>query len=328
MKLLLANHSTYPRWGDDPARQKLLADLAERFSKDDNEADFEQLAREIIQEQIDLGVDLVTDGLVRWNDPISHCAGALGGGRPAGWARYFDADYYYRQPLLEKSARAGGATLADEYRKAQAVSKAPVKPVLVGPFTLGVLTRIPSESVRARRQLMEKYARALAREVEALQVLGASWIQIDEPAILRHPREMDWLKQLLAPAARRRGPSKIMLAVYFGGAAAAYPRLCRLPVDGLALDFTYDRAALLQAIARGGAPLPLALGVVDGKNTRLERVPDVLDLLEKLRRFLSAPENFIGPSCGLEFLPREKAAQKLARLKEIRDQFCARTAML
>ncbi len=70
MRLVLANHSSYPRVGEGAHLQRLRRAYASRETGKIDDAAYEQVAsdyiREVIAEQQDAGLDVVTDGLVHW----------------------------------------------------------------------------------------------------------------------------------------------------------------------------------------------------------------------------------------------------------------------
>ena len=169
------------------------------------------------------------------------------------------------------------------------------------------------------------YADALAAEIGALADAGAETVQIDEPSILLHPGDWNLFTQALARLtaarddARKRGRKMdLLLYVYFHDCAPLYGKLITLPVDGLGLDFSYN-PRLADLVSEAGSPVPLALGLVDGRNTKLERAADVAREIGRLLPRISGERAWIGPSCGLEYLPRDRAQAKLALLKEIRS---------
>ena len=96
-----------------------------------------------------------------------------------------------------------------------------------------------------------------------------------------------------------------------------YEKLAGLPVDVLGIDFTYN-PKLLEIVAAAGSPIPIALGLVDGRNTKLENPPTVARQLEKLLPKISGGRVYLGTSCGLEYLPRDRAYAKLELLSKIR----------
>jgi 5-methyltetrahydropteroyltriglutamate--homocysteine methyltransferase len=58
------------------------------------------------------------------------------------------------------------------------------------------------------------------------------------------------------------------------------------------------------------------MGLLDGRNTRLEPVDEIVAAVGRVSAHVSMDRLHLSPSCGLEFLPRQNARQKLARLVE------------
>src|SRR5205085_5001001 len=143
-------------------------------------------------------------------------------------------------------------------------------------------------------------------------------IQIDEPAILRSPQEFSLLKEALAPIAAAKGSSRLAFCVYFGDSSKIYKRLQGLPVDELILDFTYAGERLAEVVKTEGTQKTLGLGLVDGRNTRLEPENEIAAAAERIASSLKTDRVILCPSSGLEYLPREKAFAKLALLGKIR----------
>lgn len=329
MELILSNHSSYPRIGDDPEHQMLRRAIAQRDKGEKTEAEVRQAEDRMTElalvDQIDAGLDLVTDGQVRWYDPISHLAGKLTGVRINGLLRFFDTNFYFRQPVAHSRPDRARPLVLQEFLFAQARSARPVKPVLTGPLTLARLSIAEDRGGRGFEKLLESYTEALAQEVAALAGAGASLIQLDEPALLKHPEDFSLLEPCTARLAAHKGSARLALALYFGDPAPLYARLQNLPVDVLVLDFTYN-PGLLNLVASSGTSKTLALGLVDGRNTRLEDAKTVAQQLERVCRVLSSPQVILSPSCGLEYLPRDRAQLKLKNLAAIKKVFSGSAA--
>lgn len=332
MELVLSNHSSYPRIGDEPDYQLLRKTIAQWEKGEKREADLrtaeDRMTELALREQVEAGLDVVTDGQVRWYDPISHLARKLSGVRINGLLRFFDTNFYFRQPVVHSQLSRTRPLVVDEFRFAQAKSPRPVKPVLTGPLTLVRLS--VEENGSAGRagsfeRLLEGYTEVLAEEIAALAAAGATIIQLDEPALLRHPKDLPLLERSLAHLAERKGPAQLVLSLFFGDPAPLYEKLQPLPVDGLSLDFTYN-PGLVDLVGTSGSSKPLALGLVDGRNTRLEDPITVAQQLEKACRNLPSQRAQLTPSCGLEFLPRDRAQLKLKHLATIKQTFLRNAA--
>ncbi len=173
---------SYPRVGDTPADQGLRRAIGRLDRGEITEEELRSVEREtvkaILREQNDAGIDLVTDGQISWYDSQSHIAGKLSSVEINGLVRYFDTNTYYRQPVVRGPVVRKAPLLVDEWKFAQANSKAPVKAVLTGPVTLASLSQ--DKHYQTRKALAIDLATALGQEVEALVAAGASHVQIDE----------------------------------------------------------------------------------------------------------------------------------------------------
>ncbi len=338
--LVLSHSGSYPRIGDGADLQVLrrtiaAADRGERTAADLLDAE-DEMTRRAIADQVRAGLDLLTDGLIRWYDPISHLAGKLAGVQIKGLLRFFDTNTYFRQPVLTARPERKAPLVVEEYTFArnalghlptppEKAGKLGVKPVLTGPYTLGKFSLAENGAVGALERRAMAYAEALAAEIGALADAGADFIQIDEPAILKYPQDWPVFEQALGPLARARQQAvqagrrlQLALYVYFHDCAPLYEKLIGLPVDVVGLDFTYN-PKLEDVVAAAGSPKPLALGLIDGRNTRLEDPATVARQIERLVPKIAGGHVYLGSSCGLEYLPRDRAYAKLELLGKVRS---------
>ena len=322
MRLVLANHSTYPRVGEGAEAQRLRRAYARRETGRITDEQYEEVVRdyvaEVIGEQEAAGLDLVTDGLVYWYDLIAHPASRLEGVTINGIVRFFDTNTYVRQPEIVGQL-AGDFGLAPEFERARSIAQAEVKAVLPGPYTLARHSIMKSNGNLS--SVAAQYADAVAATLEGLAAAGARHVQIDEPSLLKFPEDAELVRNVLARAVGSKGDLVISLATYFGDATSLYGELLRMPCDVLALDLQYG-PGLVETIAQHGSDRPIALGAVDGRNTKLEDTELVARTVGRVMDALGSrgvEEVHLQPSCGLEFLPRDRALRKLERMREIRD---------
>src|SRR3990172_8795862 len=200
MKLIATNTGSYPRIGKTPELHLLRQTIAQWESGKKTGADLkaaeDTLTRAAIAEQVASGLDLVTDGQIRWYDPISHLAGKWENVSINGLLRFFDTNSYFRQPVVQGPIRWSRPVLRAEYEMASAVSPKPVKPVLTGAITLARHSRIEYPPYQKDfRKLVFDYNEAVAQEVRDLAAGGAPVIQIDEPSILQDPQSTELLEE-------------------------------------------------------------------------------------------------------------------------------------
>jgi len=321
MKLLLANHSSYPRIGGTRELQQLRRTIAAWERKEANDetlhAAQNALVHAAIKEQEEAGLDVLTDGLIRWYDPISHLAGKMDGIEISGLLRFFDTNSYFRQPVAKAEIQAKNGLTVSEFEFATTATQKPVKAVLTGPHTLARHTIAEHAPYKEIGPLTHAYAEVLAKEIAALAERGCQIIQLDEPAILKHRADFSVLQRAVQFLSRHKGKATFSLAVYFGDPQPLYERLQELPIDMLALDFTYN-PKLVERVVALGAQKPLALGLVDGRNTRLEDAAKLAHLIDRILLRVKGEFCHLQPSCGLEYLPRDRAAAKLKLLQQVR----------
>ncbi len=322
MQLVLANHSSYPRVGDGPEAQRLRRAYARRETGKMTDDEYQEVARgyvaEVIGEQESAGLDLVTDGLVYWYDLIAHPASRLEGVQINGIVRFFDTNTYVRQPEIVGKL-SGTFGLAAEYTAAKEAASTELKAIVPGPYTLARHSIIKSNGDLSSLAL--SYAEALGAELEALAKAGARYVQIDEPSLLKFPEDAELVRNVLTRAVANKGNLIISLATYFGDATTIYGELLNMPCDMLAVDLQYA-PGLLDTIVQQGSDRPIALGAIDGRNTKLDDTKVVAQNVERVMDSLGSrgvDEVHLQPSCGLEFLPRDRAKRKLERMREIKE---------
>ena len=344
LNLVLASAGSYPRSGACPEMLDLdqtvkAFECGERTTADLVDAQ-NSMARRAISDQIAAGLDIVTDGQVRWLDPVSHLARGLDNVRLDGAHSYLGTSQTYRQPVLTGRPLRRGPLIAHEYSFARNAlghlptphgksGKLSIKPVLTGPYTLAKFSsadsgsRESSEPYSSLEHRIEAFADALAGEIKALVESGADLIQIDEPAIAAFPDDYPLFAAGLSAlvSARDAMPSEfrranLALYVYLGDCAPLYDKLQDLPVDLLGLDFC-NSPGLSGAVASSGSSKPLALGLVSGQNPALEDASAIARYLERILPGMPAGRTHLGTSCGLGFLSHAGARAKLSLLAEI-----------
>lgn len=303
---------SYPRIGDARDEQKLRRALA-RFDRgaitqEELRAVEDEVVREVVAEQVAAGIDLVADGLVRWYDAQSHFAKHLRGFEVDGLVRYFDTNTYYRQPVAVAPVRWTAPFLVPDWRAAQDASDRPVKAILTGPYTLAVLSR--NKAYPSVRDLVLDLADAEAQEVRALVEAGVRHIQVNEPAITRDPDDVGLVEDGIEILARRKGPAELHLFTFFGDVAQAFESLESFPVDVIGLDLVQGFRTW-EVLRRAGSDRRLALGLIDARNTKLEDPRAIAAKVSELASVVDLNGCYLSPSNGLEFLPRDRAREKL-----------------
>jgi 5-methyltetrahydropteroyltriglutamate--homocysteine methyltransferase len=308
---------SYPKPPDEgqtfTVRKTLHAIERGDATPDDLKTARDQLAALHIAEQEEAGIDLVTDGLARWDDILTPFARTIRGFEIGGLLRWFDNNVYYRRPICIGDLEWGGPSSVDGLRHAKSVSSKPVKAVLPGPVTFARLS--VDEHYGDHDRFVEAIARVLAQEAFELEAAGADVIQIDEPALLNAPEDLALAKDSIATITNELKSTTTLLCTYFGDAKRLGAELFDIGVDGFGFDLV-SGPENVNLIAEAPKGKTIQAGVVDARNTRLEDAGAVAERLEGLANTVGAGSLWASPSAGLEFLPREKARAKLHLLTE------------
>jgi 5-methyltetrahydropteroyltriglutamate--homocysteine methyltransferase len=271
----------------------------------------DDLVTAVIKEQEAAGIDLVTDGHGRWDDILTPFARRIRGFEIGGLLRWFDNNVYYRKPICTGPLEWGGPSSVDTFKFAQSVATKPVKAVIPGPVTFARLSI--DENYADHENFVLAIARVLAQEAFELEAAGATVIQIDEPALLNAPEDLELAKEAIYLITNELKASETILATYFGDAKRLGPEIYDIRVGGYGFDLI-SGPENLQLIKELPAEKRVQAGIVDARNTKLEDVDSLVREIEEIASLVGPKCLRVSPSAGLEFLPREKAKAKLERL--------------
>ena len=271
-----------------------------------------EVTAEVIQDQIKAGIDLVTDGLIRWDDGQTYLAKAISGFSFTGLIRYFDTNTYFRQPVVEGLLKWSKPITVADYEFASSNSSKPVKAVLTGPYTLAKLSQ--DQQYHDQKRLVLDLAEVLNQEAKALQAAGATVIQFDEPAILKHKEDFPLFQEAMDRLTQGLNPT-LALYTYFDDISGVYPAFLKLPFQIFGLDYVMGKANW-DVVKEVPSDVSLGLGVINARNTKMETEEEIADAIKRIALIVPTERLYINPNCGLEFLPRETAYQKLVRMVE------------
>lgn len=312
----------YPRIGDSPETQKHRRAIASLDKGEISREEFLLVEREVTKEVIELqakaGLDMITDGLIRWEDAVTYWTRRIEGIAVNGLLRFFDTNTYYRQPVVVGPISWNTPPSASDYVYARGVSPVPVKPVVTGPFTFAALSR--DEHYGSFEKVVLALAEALSQQILVFETAGAPLVQVDEPWITWDKSR----KKIFEEGFRRltKGVKvPILLHTAFGDLTELYPKIQDLPFHSLGLDC---RAAgsgpkNLDLLRKNPPKKPVALGLIDARNTKMEDPHEVLAIVNELLPKVPEPIE-LSPNTGLEYLPREIAQKKLVHLVQIAEK--------
>ena len=141
--------------------------------------------------------------------------------------------------------------------------------------------------------------------------LGATDIQLDEPALVKDISELELtlFDKLYQGLLADKAGLSVLLQTYFGDVRDVYNHLVQLPVEAIGLDFLEGRKTL-ELVKEHGFPADKVLyaGVVNGKNIWRNDYAKTLALLEEI----PAQNVVLSTSCSLLHVPFTTANEEFA----------------
>jgi len=253
------------------------------------EAVDEQVERdlaELVSAQQAAGLDLLADGMLRWQDHFRPLLEAAEGLETGALTRFLDTNTFYRAP------KATG-----EPKLSQPLGERYVAP-LPGPR----LVTLPSPYALAHGTEVSQKAVADHILKPALEGLEAELVVLAEPFLGN-----DGLDDLAEALEALAGGPKLALWLEFGDAKAALQQgAAELPVDGLGIDFYATHVDDLPA----DFDKLLLAGVIDARSSLPEEPREIAAFVERLEVERIA----LVPNGDLQYVSEPVAREKLARL--------------
>ena len=197
--------------------------------------------------------------------------------------KWFHTNYHYLVPKFEEETviQLSTTKIFDEFLEAQALG-IQTRPVLIGPFTLLQLSDYGGQA-RAD-DFVADLVTAYQAVFRQLKDIGADWIQLDEPALVKdiNPEEKDLFARLYQQLLADKADIKVLLQTYFGDVRDVYDVIVQLPLEAVGLDFV-EGVKNVDLVASGFPDDKiLHAGVVNGKNIWRNHYEQTLEKLKQL----------------------------------------------
>ena len=230
------------------------------------EAVDEQVERdlaELVSAQQAAGLDLLADGMLRWQDHFRPLLEAADGLDTGALTRFLDTNTFYRAPKATSAEPTLSGPLDERY---VAQLPGPRLLTLPSPYALAKGTGLPPKVV----------AEGVLKP--ALEGLEAELVVLAEPFFARD--EAASVTDLHEALGALDGRPKLALWLTFGDARRSLEQgLADLPVDGVGIDFY---ATHVSDVPEGFDKLLLA-GVLDARSSQLEEPRELAAFVERLR---------------------------------------------
>lgn len=299
---------------------------------------FLQAATEVIKDQIECGIDIVTDGEVRRENYIHyhcrHIAGVDFETLTEKVAR--TGNYKCWLPTITAKVEAQDSFLVHDWKVSQKLSSKPVKITIPGPMTIA--DTIANTYYKSDDKMGFDLAEVINVEIKRLQKAGCKYIQVDEPLFARKPQQaIDFGIDNLAKCFEGLEnteiekithiccgyPDKLDVINYPKAPLDSYKKIAKALdaslIDSVSIEdaHRYNDLELLRNFTKTKVIfglIKIASSQIETKEEIENRVLDALNYIDK-KQLIAAPD------CGLGHLPRQLAIEKLKIMVDVAKKF-------
>ena len=318
----------YPTKGWEEAIKSLGSDF---------EAIINKATQEIISDQIECGIDIITDGEARRENYIHyHCRFLKGidfDNLTKQTARTGNYDCYL--PTIVNKVEFDKPFLSNEFKINQKFSSKPVKVTIPGPLT--ITDTIADDYYKDNKKLGIDLSIAINNEVKILADSGCNYIQIDEPLFARKTEEalnfgIENLERCFHGI-----PNEIEKIVHICCGypdkvdAINYPKAPVNSYNNLASyleDSNVDTISIEDAHRHNDLKLledfktkKIIFGLIKIASSEIEEVEEIRTRIKDCLNHIDAERLIAAPDCGLGYLSRDMAKIKLRNLSAAAKSF-------
>lgn len=268
--------------------------------------------------------------------------GSEGDVKALAMKKWFNTNYHYMVPEVDDETEIKLSDSKPFDLFSEALEKGvKTKPVVIGAYTFLKLARFTGK--KTAKDITQDVVNVYAEVIAKLAELGAEWIQLDEPCLVKDMTAEDiaFFKDIYKNILDKKGSVKILLQTYFGDIRDCYEDICALDFDGIGLDFI-EGIRTAELVKKNGFPKDKVLfaGVVNGKNIWKNHYAKTLTVLDEIKD--KCGEMVLDTSCSLLHVPytlknesklsdeykkyfayAEEKLSELAELKAITEGECA-----
>ncbi len=299
---------------------------------------FDKATKEIIKDQEECGIDILTDGEVRRENYIHyHCRNLDGidfDKLTEKTAR--TGNYKCWLPTITSKIKARKPFLVDEFLKNQSLTSKQLKITIPGPMT--ITDTIANVFYNSDEQMGEDLADAINVEIKRLVDAGCRYIQVDEPLFARKPENalnfgIKNLERCFKDIENQNiekithiccgYPDKLDAINYPKAPLDSYSKISKALdesiIDTISIEdaHRYNNLEFLKDFNK----TKIIFGLIKIASSRIETKEEITSRINDALKFLDKKQLIVAPDCGLGHLPRELAKKKLKVMVEAAKSF-------
>ncbi|MDR1819243.1 MAG: methionine synthase [Methanobrevibacter sp.] len=271
-----------------------------------------------VSKQIKAGIDIISDGQVR-DDMIKLCAKNIIGYEFEGNMSKITSKLRAKNLKNSENDLKYGLKVMNEELSELNISKKEkkrkgIKGIITGPNTMIHSSTIENNSYKAKEDAILDLAEILKLEAKSLEKAGAKMIQVDEPFLSTGIVNMEIAKESINTISKS---ITIPFSIHICGVIYdIMPDLLEFNVDILDFEFAGNNTNINIFNDYDDDLNKIGLGCIDTKNTKIETIREIVNIIKKGLDILGSKNLLIDPDCGMRTLPENIAFSKLKVMVE------------
>jgi 5-methyltetrahydropteroyltriglutamate--homocysteine methyltransferase len=275
-----------------------------------------------IRDQERAGLDIISDGEMRRESYSNRFATALNGVDIDNPGTALDRSGHPNPvPRVVGRIRRRHPVQVRDVTFLRANTDHKIKVTVPGPFTMA--QQAQNDFYKDEVELVMDYATAVNEEIKDLFAAGADVVQIDEPYLQARPAKAKQYGIQVLNRALKGITGTTAVHVCFGYAAiihqrpSAYSFLAELEAaDVQQISIETAQSHLDCTVLAALSSKTIMLGVLDLADMAVETSAIVADRIRRALPYVDANKIVVAPDCGLKYLPRDVAFQKMRAMVE------------
>ncbi|MBO0693377.1 MAG: hypothetical protein J2P58_10815 [Acidimicrobiaceae bacterium] len=275
-----------------------------------------------VEDQLDVGIDVVTDGEIRRESYSNRFATALDGvdeEHPGAVRGRRGTGNVMTVPRVTGPLSRPGPVEVEDVKFLRSLTDRPIKITLPGPFTMA--QQAVDDYYHDGRAMALAYAEAVREELADLFAAGADVVQLDEPWLEARVEEARDYGVDAINAALKGAAGTTALHLCFGYAEMVKDKPPRYSFLAELADTAVDQISVETAQSHLDCSTladlgdkAVMVGVLDLSTEEVEAPDTIVERAERALEYLPPERVILAPDCGLKFLPRASARGKLAAM--------------
>jgi 5-methyltetrahydropteroyltriglutamate--homocysteine methyltransferase len=324
-----------------PAWLEFACENLDQFGDADRSELIDDAVATAVRDQLDSGLDVITDGeQTRLDFNLSFYGFIEGLELESASPRRFGPpahDQRGRHKVIGELRAPRGLGTVEDFNRLQVIAEratrdsqhsATLKASVPGPYTLSGRL-LANDQYRDRYALTEALLPIVRSELDALVTAGCREITVDEPSMSCYAHREDskrfvdiFNRTVESVAGRCHLSTHLCFGNYKGRAvgprqyAPMFPAFLDMHVNEIHVEMASREFSELELIRTIATKKEVAVGIIDVKSYYIETVQDVVERVRACLKFAAPDRLSFAPDCGLSQTARWAARQKLKNMCE------------